>query len=55
MASGLAAAMAAAPALAEYQHHIQEIVSNGYTNNDIIIDLASQGLKVTKRTIKRRL
>jgi hypothetical protein len=55
MASGLAAVMAAAPALAEYQHHIQEMVSNGYTNNDIIADLASQGLKVTKRTLKRRL
>jgi hypothetical protein len=56
MASDLAA-MAAAPEedLAEYQHHIREMVTNGYTNSDIVADLARQGLRVTERTLKRRL
>ena len=41
--------------LAEYQHHIQEMVTNGYTNNDIVADLTRRGLKVSERTLKRLL
>jgi hypothetical protein len=41
--------------LAEHQHHIQEMVANGYTNSDIVADLARLGVTVTERTLKRRL
>jgi hypothetical protein len=37
-----------------FQANIQEMVSNGYTNN-IVAELARRGLTTKKRTLKRRL
>src|SRR5271154_3345086 len=41
--------------LSAFQADIQEMVSNGYTNSNIVAELARRGLTTKERTLKRRL
>jgi hypothetical protein len=55
MASTLPAETASADQFSAFQADIQEMVSNGYTNSNIISELARRGLTTKERTLKRRL
>jgi hypothetical protein len=56
MASTLPAETASsADHFSAFRAEIQDMVSNGYTNSNIVAELARRGLTTKERTLKRRL
>jgi hypothetical protein len=51
----MAETAASADHFSSFQADIQEMVSNGYTNSNIVAELARRGLTTKERTLKRRL